>query len=106
MSGTDDLIRARADAALARERLLASAQELQARLKPGALAGDAWEQVKDGGEAAVEKTSRAAREHPVAASAAGIGIAALLIGKPVARLFRRNREGGRRVKRSNRIKGD
>lgn len=86
-----DLIRAKADAALARERLLGSAHELQSRLKPAALASDAWESARDAGEAAATGAVRAVGKRPVAASAALIGVAALVARKPLARLFARLR---------------
>ena len=86
-----DLARAKAEAALARERLLNSAHELQARLKPAALASDAWETARDAGEAAATGAVRAASRRPVAASAAMIGVAALVARKPLMRLINRLR---------------
>ena len=82
-----DLIRARAEAAAAKERLLNSAQALQARLKPGALASDAWEKTRDVGEAAAGSAVRTISNRPVAASAAVIGVVALVARKPIARLI-------------------
>ncbi|WP_116090162.1 DUF3618 domain-containing protein [Sphingomonas crusticola] len=90
MSETD-VARARADVALARERLLGSAHALQSRLKPAALASDAWESARDAGETAATRTARAIGQRPVAASAAAIGVAALIARKPLARLFARLR---------------
>jgi hypothetical protein len=86
-----DLARARADAALARERLLGSAQALQSRLKPAALASDAWDSARDAGETVATNAVRAIGKRPVAASAAAIGLAALVARKPIARLIARLR---------------
>lgn len=92
MSSEQDLIRARAEAIQARERLLGAAHALQARLKPGALAGDAWESVRDNGEAMAEGAARAAARRPLAASAAALGLAAFIVRRPIARLFKRSRK--------------
>lgn len=86
-----DLARARADVALARERLLGSTHALQSRLKPAALANDAWESARDAGESAATGAARAIGNRPVAASAAAIGVAALIARKPIARLIARLR---------------
>lgn len=86
-----DLIRARADAAAARERLLNSAQALQARLKPSVLASDAWEKTRDASEAAATNAAQAIGKRPVIASAAVMGVAALVARKPIARLIARLR---------------
>ena len=86
-----DLARARADVAAAREQLLGSAHALQSRLKPAALANDAWESARNAGETAATGAVRVIGQRPVAASAAAIGIAALLARKPIARLIARLR---------------
>lgn len=86
-----DVARARAEVAAARERLLGSTHALQSRLKPASLAGDAWESARDAGETAAAGAARAIGKRPVAASAAAIGIAALLARKPIARLIGRLR---------------
>ncbi len=92
MSEEQDLARARADAAQARERLLGAAQAVQARLKPAALANDAWETVRDKSEVLAEGAVRAVAKRPVAASAAALGIVAVLARKPIAQLFARFRK--------------
>ena len=86
-----DLARAKADAALAREHLLESAHALQARLKPAALAVDAWESARNAGESVASNAARVVGKRPVAASAAAIGLAALIARKPIARLIARLR---------------
>jgi hypothetical protein len=65
-----ELVRVRQEAERARQRLAATVAELQQRLKPGTLAGQAWEGVKDkGGELAVGAVG-AVKARPVAVSAA------------------------------------
>jgi hypothetical protein len=86
-----DIIRDREEAAAAKERLLGSAQALQARLKPAALASDAWEKTRDAGEAAASNAAHAIRKRPVAAAAAAIGVTALVARKPIARLIAKMR---------------
>ena len=86
-----DLVRARAEVAEARERLLGSAHALQARLKPSVLASDAWESARDAGKNAAQGAARAISQRPVAASAAAICVAALIARKPIARLIARLR---------------
>jgi hypothetical protein len=86
-----DVARARAEVAAARERLLGSAHALQARLKPSVLANDAWESARDAGESAANGAARAISKRPIAASAAAIGVTALLARKPIARLIARLR---------------
>lgn len=86
-----EIARARADAEAARERLLTSAHLLQARLKPSVLAADAWVAAREKGETAATQAVRAVGQRPVAASAALVGLAALLARKPIARLVQRLR---------------
>jgi hypothetical protein len=86
-----DVARAEAKAAAAREKLLASTQALQARLKPAVLAGDAWDAAREKGEEVAQDAVRAIGKRPVAASAAAIGVAALVARKPIARLIARLR---------------
>jgi len=86
-----DINRAKAEAAAAKERLLNSAQALQARLKPASLASDAWDKTREASESAASSAARAISNRPVAASAAAIGVAALVARKPIARLIARLR---------------
>lgn len=92
MSGDKDLIKARADAATARERLLGDAHALQARLSPSSIASNAWESVRDRGEAAANGAVEVARKRPAAVAGAAIGVVALLARKPIGRLIRRLRK--------------
>ena len=87
-----DLIKARADAAIARERLLADAHTLQARLKPATLASNAWENVRDRSEAAAADAVEVAKNRPAVVTAAAIGVVAFLARKPIGRLIGRLRK--------------
>jgi ElaB/YqjD/DUF883 family membrane-anchored ribosome-binding protein len=85
-----DLEDARAAAAAARADLKATFHELEERLRPSNLAGDAIDSIKrKGGEVAGEAVE-AVRSRPITASAVAAGIGAL-IG---ARLFRRKSRKG------------
>jgi hypothetical protein len=86
-----DIAAARLQAAAARDRLIGSAHELQARLSPGTLAENAWDGLRDKSEAAAETAMETARKHPVATGAAVAGVAALIARKPMGRLFARLR---------------
>jgi hypothetical protein len=86
-----DIARAEANVAAAREKLLGSTQSLQARLKPAVLANDVWEAARDKGEEVAGDAVRAVKQRPVVASAAAIGVAALVARKPIWRLIARLR---------------
>lgn len=86
-----DIARAEADVAAAREKLLVATQSLQARLKPAVLANDVWEAARDKGEEVAGDAVRAVKQRPVVASAAAIGVAALVARKPIWRLIARLR---------------
>ena len=73
-----DLSKAKADAAIAREQLLSTAHEIQGRLRPKHIAGEAVDGIKRRGEALAEDAVDAVKNRPVAASAAVAGVAALL----------------------------
>jgi hypothetical protein len=82
-----DIARARAKAAAAREKLLASTHALQARLQPSAIANDVWEAAREKSGEVATGAVRAVKQRPVAASAAAIGFAAFVARKPIARLI-------------------
>lgn len=87
-----ELEKARRDAAVAREELLASVHALQARLKPATLATDAWISAKVASESAASRAADAVSRRPVAAGAAAFGLAAFVARKPLARLFSKLRK--------------
>jgi len=74
---------ARIKADRARARLMATAQELQARLNPGTLARDAWEGAKSKGADLAEEAVDAVRNRPYAAGGVLAAIALFLAREPL-----------------------
>ena len=64
-----ELTRARREAEQARRRLAATLAELQARLRPGTIASNAWEGVKDKSGAMADDAVEAVKSRPVIVSA-------------------------------------
>jgi hypothetical protein len=91
-----DLTQARREAEQARERLAATMAELQQRLKPGTLASNAWEGVKDKSGELAEDAVEAVKGRPVAVSAALAAFTLFLARAPiksaVGRLFSNEEE--------------
>ena len=83
------LLAARAEAELARTRFTDTLGELQHRLAPSTLARNAWDGVRDKGEAVAEQTVEFALEKPAVAGAAAAAVAAFVIRRPIGRLVRR-----------------
>ncbi|MDB5672553.1 MAG: hypothetical protein JWO25_3512 [Alphaproteobacteria bacterium] len=69
MSATE-IINAKTQAELARRRLTGTVAELQTRLRPGTLASNAWEGVKDRSGDLADDAVEAVKARPVAAGAA------------------------------------
>ena len=86
-----EIVRARKEADLARQRLTATVGELQHRLSPGTLAGNAWEGVKDKSGELADDAVEAVRARPVAAGAALGAVLLFLARSPIksaaSRLF-------------------
>lgn len=86
-----EITRARREAELARRRLAATLAELQERLRPGALASNAWEGVKDKSGAIADDAVEAVKARPVIVSAVLAGFTLFLARAPLrsaaARLF-------------------
>jgi len=86
-----ELILARREAEQARKRLMATLAELHQRLKPAALASNAWEGVKDKGGELADDAVQAVKGRPVAVSAALAAFTLFLARAPiksaVGRLF-------------------
>lgn len=82
---------ARQEAERARQRLLATAAELQQRLKPGTLASNAWDGVKDRSGEIAEDAVEAVKARPVPVAAALAAFTLFLARAPlkaaVSRLF-------------------
>lgn len=82
---------ARRQADAARQRLLATASELQERLRPGTIASNAWEGVKDRSGELADGAVEAVKERPVAAASVLAAFTLFLARRPirsaVSRLF-------------------
>ncbi len=83
---------AKVEAERARKQLLTTLGALQYRLKPGTLAGEAWEGVKDKGTGFADGAVQTVKERPVAASGAIAAAVLFLARRPIrsaaSRLFR------------------
>jgi hypothetical protein len=75
----------------ARRQLLATATELQERLRPGTIATNAWEGVKDKGGELADDAVEAVKARPVAAASALAVVTLFLARQPIksamSRLF-------------------
>lgn len=72
------LAQAKYDAEQARERLVAAAGELQQRLRPATLMGNAWDGVRDKSGELAEGAIQAVKERPVKASGVAAAVALFL----------------------------
>jgi hypothetical protein len=86
-----EILAAKRDAERSRKALMQTAHELQQRLKPGTIAGNAWEGVKERGTDLAETTGEAVKARPIAVSAGLAAFTLFLARKPiksaVSRLF-------------------
>lgn len=78
-----DLTRARLEADSARARFFATAAELQERLRPGNLASNAWEGVKDKSGELADDAMQAVKGRPVIVSAALAAFTLFLARAPI-----------------------
>ena len=82
---------ARREADAARRQLLATASELQERLRPGTIASNAWEGVKDRGGELADDAVGAVKDRPLAAASVLAAFTLFLARRPirsaVSRLF-------------------
>lgn len=79
-----DLANARAQADLARGRLVATLGELQQRLHPRALMKEAWEELRERGTEMADDAIRSAKEKPGRTAAIAGAVALFLARKPIA----------------------
>jgi hypothetical protein len=84
---------ARQEAEASRRRFAATAAELQQRLKPGTLASNAWEGVKDKGGEIAEDAVGAVKSRPVVVSAALAAFTLFLARAPIKAAVGRLIEG-------------
>lgn len=77
------VLAARSDVDRSRTQLMATAHELQERLSPKKLAGDAWQGAKHKGADLAEDAVDAVRARPIAATGVAAAIAVFLARKPL-----------------------
>jgi hypothetical protein len=86
-----EIVRAKRETEVARRRLIETASELQERLRPGTIASNAWEGVKDKGGELADGAAEAVRARPVAVGSALAAFTLFLARRPiksaVSRLF-------------------
>jgi hypothetical protein len=80
---TPQIAAARIDAARARARLMETAQRLQARITPGALASNAWQGAKEKGADLAENAVDAVRKRPLAVTGVVAAITLFLAREPL-----------------------
>jgi ElaB/YqjD/DUF883 family membrane-anchored ribosome-binding protein len=83
MTGLSKVAEARIEAERARDKVMASAQALQARLSPKVLARDTWEGAKMKGADLVEDAVDAVKARPYAATGVAAAIALFLAREPL-----------------------
>lgn len=84
---TPQVTAARIEAERTRARLMETAHDLQARLKPKTLAQNAWEGAKVKGSDFADDAVDAVRKRPLAAGGIAAGLTFLLAWKPLKSLF-------------------
>ena len=83
MKDAPEIAAAKIEAERSRARVIATAQELQDRLKPKTLARDAWEGAKIKGADLAEDAVDAVKARPLAATSILAGIAMFLAREPL-----------------------
>ena len=101
MTEAPEVAAARAEVDRSRARLMATAHELQERLKPRTLARDAWEGAKDKGAGLAEDAVDTVRARPFAATGVAAAIAVFLAREPLIDLAHQLYDGAA-DKRKNR----
>ena len=87
--GALELERAKVEAELAKKRLSGTMHELQQRLRPGALANQAWSGVKDKGGDIADTTMQAVKDRPLTVSGVVAGLVVFIARHPLGRLATR-----------------
>jgi Protein of unknown function (DUF3618) len=97
-----EVLAARIETERTRARLMDTAQRLQARISPGALASNAWQGAKEKGADMAENAVDAVRKRPVAATGVIAAIALFLAREPLKDLAGKIVDGasGNRPKRT------
>jgi hypothetical protein len=100
MSEAPEVAAARAEVDRSRARLMATAHELQERLKPKTLARDAWEGAKDKGAGLAEDAVDAVRARPLAATGVAAAVAMFLAREPLIDLAHQLLDGATEKRKS------
>jgi len=85
----DELVRAEANSAEARQQLARTVVALQSRLKPSALAREALEDLKEAGGEMARSGVEAVKRNPLPALGVVAALTAFVARKPLARLLHR-----------------
>jgi hypothetical protein len=93
MTDSPEVTAARSEVERSRDRLMATAHELQERLSPKVLARDAWEGAKDKGANLAEDAVDAVRARPLAAGGVVAAVTMFLAREPLMDLGRRLFDG-------------
>lgn len=88
-NGAAELERAKREAEIARKRLSSTMHGLQARLRPGNLASEAWSGVRDKSEEIADNTLQTVKDRPMAATGVIAAIAIFLAREPLWKLAAR-----------------
>lgn len=83
----DEIRKKKIEAELARSRLSGTVTQLQQRLKPSTIAGNAWDGVKERSADIADDAMQAVKERPVAASAAVGAVTLFLARHPIKSAF-------------------
>ena len=83
MSDSPEVAAARSEVERSRARIMATAQELQERLRPKTLAKDAWQGAKEKGADLAENTVDAVKSRPLAATGVVAAITMFLAREPL-----------------------
>ncbi|MGF1549834.1 MAG: hypothetical protein ACFBQW_04790 [Sphingomonadaceae bacterium] len=93
MSDSDKLAEAQARRQRAKSKLLETAERLQRRLKPAAIAGRTWQGVRGKGEALADSAVDTVKERPAMFGAAAAAAALFLARRPIGALIGKMRDG-------------
>ena len=89
----DELAKAEAGSADARQQLAKTVVALQSRLKPSALAREAMEDLKEAADEVIRQGADTIRRNPVQTIGIVAALTAFIARKPLARLLRRKPTG-------------
>jgi hypothetical protein len=89
MADSPQVVKARTEAAIAREKLLLSTHALQERVAPSRLANNALATARERGHALLDTVSDTTRKRPGVAAGVALGLIAFLARHRIGRAFHR-----------------